>query len=201
LQDRDPGRGAFFLVRELFSPGDRLYLVPALHDGMGRSTGADGDECATLDAWNRVSVLELSHYMRNVLLRDTDNMSMAHALEVRLPFLDHRLVEFVLSLPEDVKLPGKYPKSLLVDAIADLPSAIVARRKQGFALPFSRWLRGQLRAEVETALLEDPKTTALGELLDRKAVDAVWRRFLSGKGVWVRPWALYMLQQWCARHL
>jgi asparagine synthase (glutamine-hydrolysing) len=201
FQNRDLDGGAYFLIRELFSPGDRRHLVPELNGDVGQSTRAVLDESTSLDAWNCVSVLELSHYMRNVLLRDTDNMSMAHALEVRAPLLDHQLVEFMLSLPGDVKATGNQPKSLLVEAIGDLPPEIVSRRKQGFILPFSTWLQGQLREEVETTLVEDSGATSLREVLDRTTVHAVWRRFLSGKGAWVRPWALYVLHQWCNRHL
>lgn len=201
FQDRELGNSAYFLVRELFSPGDRRHLVPVLNSDVGQPNGAVLDESASLDNWNRVSALELSHYMRNVLLRDTDNMSMAHGLEVRLPFLDHRLVEFLLSLPGDVKVAGNQPKALLVEAIGDLPPEIVSRRKQGFTLPFSMWLRDQLKEEVEAVLLDASGTGALGEILDRTAVHDIWKRFLSGKGVWVRPWALYVMQQWCARHL
>jgi asparagine synthase (glutamine-hydrolysing) len=201
FQDRDLDGCAYFLVRELFSPGDRRYLVPVLNSDVGQPNRAVLDESASLDNWNRVSALELSHYMRNVLLRDTDNMSMAHGLEVRLPFLDHRLVEFMLSLPGDVKVAGNQPKALLVEAIGDLPPEIMSRRKQGFTLPFSMWLRDQLKEEVETVLLGTVGAGAFREVLDQTAVHGTWRRFLSGKGVWVRPWALYVMQQWCARHL
>jgi asparagine synthase (glutamine-hydrolysing) len=201
FQDRELGNSAYFLVRELFSPGDRRYLVPVLNSDVGQPNRAVLDESASLDNWNRVSALELSHYMRNVLLRDTDNMSMAHGLEVRLPFLDHRLVEFMLSLPGDVKVAGNQPKALLVEAIGDLPPEIMSRRKQGFTLPFSMWLRDQLKEEVETVLLGTVGAGAFREVLDQTAVHGTWRRFLSGKGVWVRPWALYVMQQWCARHL
>jgi asparagine synthase (glutamine-hydrolysing) len=201
FQNRDLDGGVYFLIRELFSPGDRRHLVPELNGDAGQPTRAVLDESASLDAWNRVSVLELSHYMRNVLLRDADNMSMAHALEVRLPLLDHRLVEFMLSLAGNVKVTGNQPKSLLVEAIGDLPPEIVSRRKRGFILPFSRWLRDQLKDNVETVLLDASGTGALIEVFDRTTVHDIWKRFLNGKGVWVRPWALYVVRQWCARHL
>jgi asparagine synthase (glutamine-hydrolysing) len=110
-------------------------------------------------------------------------------------------VEFMLSLPGDVKVAGNQPKALLVEAIGDLPPEIVYRQKQGFTLPFSRWLRDQLKEEVEAVLLGTVGAGAFREVLDQTAVHDTWRRFLSGKGVWVRPWALYVIQQWCARHL
>jgi asparagine synthase (glutamine-hydrolysing) len=201
LQNCDLDGNAYLLVRELFSPSDRLSLAPRL-GGEISSPHAALVEPAAQDAINRLSLLELTHYLRNVLLRDIDSMSMAHALEVRVPFLDARLVEFVLKLPGGLKVGRKQPKSLLVEAVGDLPSAVVSRRKQGFTLPFARWLRsGELRTEVEETLFQTTKTTLRREIFDERAVQDVWTRFLGGKGTWIRPWALYVLQQWCTRHL
>src|SRR5439155_7597659 len=73
-----------------------------------------------LDAFTAVSCLEARSYMVSTLLRDTDAMSMAHSLEVRVPFLDHVLVESVMRLPESAKKNGKVPKPLLVRALQDL---------------------------------------------------------------------------------
>lgn len=192
---RDLSGGAYFLVRELFSAADRRRLAPAL--GALNLPGQIVDQAA--DGFNNISVLELTHYLRNVLLRDTDFMSMAVALEVREPFLDHRLVEYVLRLPGSVKRNGARPKSLLVEAVGDLPVEVQQRRKQGFVLPFAQWLRGPLRAEVEATLLEPMNDDVLG--FDALEVQEVWKRYLSGRGHWVRPWAIYVLLQWYSRYL
>ncbi len=199
LRNQDVEGGAYFLVRELFAPSDRRHLVPALLEA--RCSGQDEPVLlGSLDPSSRVSVLELTHYLRNVLLRDTDHMSMAHALEIREPFLDHRLVEFMLCLPEGVKWNGHRPKALLVEAVEGLPAEVVHRRKQGFTLPFARWLRTRLKNEVEGVLL-GRGTGSVDTIFDRQAAQEVWKRFLAGKGHWVRPWALYVLHQWCGRHL
>src|SRR4030095_15496136 len=101
-----------------------------------------------------ISYAEGRTYMHDVLLRDTDQMSMAHALEVRPPLLDHQLVELVTSLPDSVKRPGgASPKPLLVESLDGLlPESIVNRPKQGFALPFDPWMRGPLRPLCEERL-------------------------------------------------
>ena len=192
---RDLPRGAYFLVRELFPGADRHRLMPAL-DALNPSCEiiAQAD-----DVFNNISMLELTHYLKNVLLRDTDFMSMAVGLEVREPLLDHRLVEFVLSLPGLLKSIGVHPKSLLVEAIGDLPVAVQHRPKHGFVLPFAQWLRGPLRAEVEAVMLEPMHNSPLG--IATAEVQRVWERYLAGRGNWVRPWALYVLHRWLMQNL
>jgi asparagine synthase (glutamine-hydrolysing) len=189
--------GSYFLARELFSPQTRRHLIPSL-----RSVSAlPYSDPPIADPFNRTSVLELTHYTRNVLLRDTDSMSMAHGLEVRVPFLDHRLVEFVLRLPGDVKRgQADYPKALLVDAVANMLPEMVQRPKQGFTLPFARWLRGSLRDELESTVFSSNGFVAAAEFNTVVAKD-MWKRFLEGRSHWVRPWALYVLKKWCAHYL
>jgi asparagine synthase (glutamine-hydrolysing) len=202
LARRDAPSGAYDLARELFSPG----TCEALLGGAQAGAQAGADERGTLpaDPVNAVSCLELERYMRNQLLRDTDVMSMAHGLEVRVPFLDHRLVEAVAPLPGARKRRGRGagPKPLLVGALGGLlPPEVVERRKMGFTLPFADWLRGPLRAEVEGALADGDRGGRIGRLLDADAVRAVWTRFAEGGGHWSRPWALYVLKRWGEAHL
>ena len=96
-----------------------------------------------------VSWLELRSYLVNTLLRDTDAMSMRHSLEVRVPFLDAPLVEYVLSLPESAKLDRARPKALLVDAVRELlPEEVLSQSKRTFTFPWNNWLRGALGKRV-----------------------------------------------------
>ena len=97
------------------------------------------------DDFARVSWAELSGYMRRMLLRDADQMSMAVSLELRVPFLDHELVEYVLGLPAaEKKRPGG-AKMLLVEACRDLlPVSVYDRPKRGFTLPMKEWMSGPL---------------------------------------------------------
>src|SRR6185312_16815390 len=144
---------------------------------------------ATLDPVNRVSYLELTNYMANTLLRDADCMSMASGLELRLPFLDHRLVEYVLSIPGGMKLDSRTPKHLLVKAMHGLlPDEIVHRPKRGFTLPFERWMRGELQQTVVSALAQVGEGP-LGEVLDPSTVMQVWKDFVAEKTSWSRPWS------------
>ena len=102
--------------------------------------------------YKAISIAEWENYLKPMLLRDTDQMGMAHALEIREPFLDYQLVEYVLSLPDAFKK-GKAPKALLVDAMGDLiPKEIVHRPKMGFVLPWQNWLKNELKPIVNEGL-------------------------------------------------
>ena len=164
-------------------------------------------QTANFDAVNRVSFLESKWYMLNMLLRDSDVMSMAHGLEVRVPFLDQQLAECVLRLPGAWKLDGlgKQPKPMLLRALNGsvahtLPPEIVNRPKRGFTLPFDHWMRNELRGDMERASAAIPHGP-LAEVLDTREVQRVWRRFLAGETYWSRPWSLLVLQSWCERNL
>ncbi len=99
--------------------------------------------------YSETSIAEWQNYLMPVLLRDTDQMGMAHALEIREPFLDYQLVEYILSLPESYKM-GKMPKSLLVNAMGNLlPTEIVNRPKMGFVLPWENWVKNELKDTVK----------------------------------------------------
>ncbi|MED5335551.1 MAG: asparagine synthetase B family protein, partial [Bacteroidota bacterium] len=105
-----------------------------------------------LPVLSRISLAEMHTYMQHVLLRDTDQMSMAHALEVRVPFLDHRLVETALAIGDPVKFPHT-PKALLTAALGDrLPREIIDRPKMGFTLPWEIWMNGPLEATCQAGL-------------------------------------------------
>ena len=151
------------------------------------------------DIVNEISRLELRGYMTNTLLRDTDAMSMAHSLEVRVPFVDVKIVNFVLSLPGEWKINGGVrPKPLLADAMSDLlPREFMNRPKMGFTLPFEKWLQGRLRSEV-SAVLDDDKRLSVAAL-NSEVVRNVWKRFLKKPRAvgWSRPWAIYVLVKWC----
>jgi asparagine synthase (glutamine-hydrolysing) len=157
-------------------------------------------EAAALDSFNAISCLEARSYMVNTLLRDTDSVSMAHSLEVRVPLLDHVLVEFVSQLPADVKLKRGVNKALLVEALKGLlPEEVVKQRKRTFTFPWERWLRGSLASKVSAGI--NDVAPALAAHLDSDAVRAVWLAFEASKTNWSRPWSLYVLNQWCRKHL
>ena len=194
----------YFYTRLLFTPAQVLELLSS-ESVEGAELWQDwlarvAVESEQLDEFTAVSCLESRSYMANTLLRDTDAMSMAHSLEVRVPFLDHPLVEFVARLPGSVKSSNLVPKSLLVEAMSDLlPGEVVSHRKRTFTLPWEYWLQGPLRAQVESEF--DTIAASLAECLDGRAVREVWTGFLEGHTSWSRVWSLFVLNKWARRHL
>ncbi len=151
---------------------------------------------------NRTSALCLRGYTSNQLLRDIDAASMAHSLEVRVPFLDSELAGVALSLSEDARLDGCEPlcygdglKRILMDIAAPyLPSNFATRSKRGFSMPFGHWLRGPLREVFEDAL--SPAALQRHGYLDQAEVAAVRKRFERGEIAWMKPWLLMMFELW-----
>lgn len=182
------------ISRQLFST-DAVTRMTARDASDHSSNGHRHDQ----DMVNAISRLELGGYMTNTLLRDTDAMSMAHSLEVRVPFVDVEVVDFVLSLPGEWKMNGSAgPKPLLADAISDLlPREFMNRPKMGFTLPFAKWMQGRLRSEI-SAVLDDERRLSVAAL-NSEVVRNVWRRFLKKPRAvgWSRPWAIYVLVKWC----
>jgi asparagine synthase (glutamine-hydrolysing) len=157
------------------------------------------DERADL-GW-AVSVVESRFYQTNVLLRDSDANGMAHALEIRVPFLDQRLLNFAHRLPGAVRFPpDKPPKALLREAAAEiLHEDLLKRPKTGFTLPLRRWMTGPLRSTCELGLKSLKETG----LVQPGGVDTVWNAFLADpeSQVWSRALALVVLGDYLRRHL
>ena len=103
---------------------------------------------------SQVQYLDIKTYLAGDILTKVDRASMAHALEVRVPILDHRFVEWLASLPPELKLKGREGKYLFKQALEPhLPHDILYRRKMGFAVPLAAWFRGPLRERLREALL------------------------------------------------
>lgn len=189
---------AYLTRRGLFSPSEVVALVKPEVWNAAMATfepveyvSERTEDQADLFRW--VSQAELRVYTHNQLLRDTDVMSMAHSLEVRVPLLDHRLIEAVLRLPEWVQRNGKGPKALLIDAFESaLPPLIRERRdKMGFSFPFGVWLQGPLAPLLEEAIREDSgRFKGLLRSADHRFVQAYKSKH------WAPIWALVVLKMW-----
>jgi asparagine synthase (glutamine-hydrolysing) len=143
-----------------------------------------------------VSICEIETYLQNTLLRDTDQMSMAVALEVREPFLDYKLIEFVLSVNDQYKYPNT-PKKLLVDSLGDLlPPEVVNRPKMGFTLPWQQWLKADLKSFCEKNIFELSER----DFCNNAGIRNLWTRFLNNDPnvKWSRIWHLVVLNNWMA---
>ncbi len=148
------------------------------------------------DDFARISWAELTGYMRHMLLRDSDQMSMAVSLELRVPFLDHELVEYSLGLPAAVKERYRGTKGLLVEACRDLlPAAVYQRPKAGFALPMQKWMEGPLSDFVEQGLAEVVARSLLPEAFVQNARVEFQGRRLH----WTRLWSMVVLGHFVRR--
>lgn len=144
-----------------------------------------------------ISLLEMDNYMQHILLRDADQMSMAHALEVRAPFLDTDLVSFVLALPDAYKYPHT-PKKLLTDALsALLPENIMHRKKMGFVLPFKNWMRNELKSFCD----EKIRSLSQHSFVNTSLLQKEWQDYQNKKhDNWWMLWHLIVLQHWIEKN-
>ena len=162
----------------------RQYLAPEAYDAITAESH---------DTFQAVSQAESAFYMGNTLLRDSDTNSMAHSLEIRVPFLGQRLVDYVSLLPGSTRAPvGSEPKHLLRLMMAPrLPPGVFTRAKAGFSLPFDDWIFGPLRDQCEAAV----DTLASCPFLESRAVRSIWDGYRSDRKRthWSRPLALVAL--------
>jgi asparagine synthase (glutamine-hydrolysing) len=194
---------AYFARRGLFSPSDVQALVTPELWQEGRQTfdpvqhiaeraeGVSERQGHDPHSFEWVSRAELGTYTHDQLLRDTDVMSMAHSLEVRVPLLDVDLVEAMLRLPTTAKTNGPGPKPLLSQVMADRLPPVVLRRndKKGFTFPMEPWLRGPLQPQALAAL---DAVQAQG-WLQAGAARHVFHRYRDRQVHWSRFWALVAL--------
>jgi asparagine synthase (glutamine-hydrolysing) len=188
--------------KEIFSPQARGELA-----GPGASAWDPLDlyreryaETAGAAPLARMQDVDLGIYLVDDLLVKTDRLSMAHSLELRVPFLDPKVAEFAFSLPTKLKVRGTAKKRLLRQALAPLlPREIVHGRKQGFSIPIAAWLRGPLEPFAREVLA--PSAIARQGLLDPAAVTPILDRHCSGQEDLSRQiWGLMALTLWFDRY-
>jgi asparagine synthase (glutamine-hydrolysing) len=176
----------------------RRFLTDDMIRGAGLPIASEAFESvvALPDDFAQISWAELTGYMRRMLLRDADQMSMAVSLEMRVPFLDHELVEYVLGLPAAVKKRYSGVKGLLVEACRDLlPASVYERPKAGFVLPMKSWMVGPLASFVSEGLGE----TVSRALLPGAFVSEVKEAFQRDRLHWTRPWSIVVLGHYAKR--
>jgi asparagine synthase (glutamine-hydrolysing) len=143
---------------------------------------------------NWMSYADLSMRLPELLLMRVDKMSMGVGLEGRVPFLDHRFVEYSMGIPTKMKLAGNESKHILKKAVRGIiPEAIIDRKKQGFGVPVHEWFATRLGPQIRSSVERFVKETGL---LDPTAVDAV-----LGAGRGTEAWYLYNLAEWWARYI
>ncbi len=198
----------YFWTRAVFTPGQSSEMRTELDLASSRNGSSPWrqwqqqtvQQAASLDWFSAISCLESRTYMVQTLLRDTDSVSMAHSLEVRVPLLDHLIVNFVTKLAPSAKHRAGHTKALLVESLRDLlPERVIRQKKRTFTFPWELWLRGPLKSQISNSLKQ--LSPSLAPHLDQNSIDLIWTSFQSGQTNWSRPWSLYVLNEWCRRHL
>jgi asparagine synthase (glutamine-hydrolysing) len=140
--------------------------------------------------------LDQKYYLADDILTKSDRMSMAHSVEVRPAFLDHRIVEFAATLPADLKIRGSQQKIVLRELMKDkLPAAVLKREKIGFDIPAHEWLRGPLRGLLEDAL--NFGSSEYGQFFRRDGIERLKQRhFEREANVGYQLWGLLTLFLW-----
>ena len=191
--------GIYKIFRTIYPPSMAYDMVgETWTNTVGTLLAREAENMKSLPLLSKISVAEIATYTESLLLRDTDQMSMAHALEVRVPFFDHNLVKFVLGVP-DIHKQGSYPKQLLVESLGDLlPKEIVHRPKMGFVFPWNQWLRNELRDFCETRI----ERMAERGIMDAITLREVWSDFKAGKGpwLWTHVWLPVVLEEWMSNN-
>lgn len=207
LQGRVPGRVSSGLrfaggtpaerhlqVREVFAAKNKGALFKG-KDGRPTESALEDIMQEDPDGIGAVSRAEIRGYLVNTLLRDADAMSMAHSLEIRVPFVDHRVVEFALTLPGHLKLDGTGGKVVLKRAVVDLlPADIMHRPKSYFSMPLQEWVAGPLLPRIRANL----RSATISDLFNAAALGQIERAAAVGRGT--QAWAVAILAGWLETH-
>lgn len=172
---------AYRAYRGIFSVSDAARLAAHFTGRSERDIRRDipgRQELASVPMPDRVSYLEITRYMRNQLLRDSDVMSMAHGLELRLPLVDQRLFDALAGIPSSLRL--RAGKQMLLDAVPEIPAQVKNAPKRGFSFPLQTWLRQEMGPEFRRSAAGMPvKATQWYQLWSMLALG----RWLEARGV------------------
>jgi asparagine synthase (glutamine-hydrolysing) len=156
------------------------------------STNVEGDE----DSLDRALYCDLKTYLPEDILAVTDRLSMHHSLEVRVPFLDHKFLEFCAVIPPEIRMKGFRKKYLLKKATRNiLPPAVIEHRKQGFVGPMTQWLKNDLKEYAQKALSKN--NLKKHGLLNHRVINQILKEHFSGKEIHdTLIWAVLVFQKW-----
>jgi asparagine synthase (glutamine-hydrolysing) len=187
-----------------FSDAEKAALVDTkLPPALKRILSGLREQATTHDDLARYLWFDQKYFLADDILNKADRMSMAHSLEVRPPFLDHRIVEFAASLPSSLKVRGSQQKILLKELMRDkLPASVLRRKKVGFDIPAHDWLRGCLRSLMTEVLLDgaaDHAPLFRREVIERKIRQHLERQINVGYHLWGLMVLFLWMKKWNIR--
>jgi asparagine synthase (glutamine-hydrolysing) len=191
------GSFSFQEIGKVVSPGishcfDRIRLVEEI--------SSYEEACPVRDLTTLLQYLDLKLYLQESILVKVDRASMACSLEVRAPFLDYKLVEFVMGLPSGLKLRGLTPKYILKKAMKNLiPNEVIQRKKKGFGVPIAKWVKGPLK-ELFRELLSPDRIKKEGFLNPEYVASLLKDHLLNKKDNRKQLWTLLVWELWLNRY-
>lgn len=172
----------------------RYQLLPDQVKKLLRLDCVRGHSVEKGNNYSSITLNELRHYLPDVLLRDSDQMGMAHALEIRVPFLDHRVVEASLGMNDRQKA-ARRPKEILIKTFGHLlPKEVWQRKKMGFELPWAVWMKSELQPLVDQSF----NTLKQHACFDADELSEIYNSFYTANAPanWSRVWLLVVLSNW-----
>jgi len=153
-------------------------------------------------SFNNFLLTDTKLVLPNDMLTKVDMMSMANHLEVRVPFLDHKIVDFAFSLPASYKIQGNLRKRILQDAFKDiLPTELYKRPKKGFEVPLLPWFRNELKNELKQTVFDKEKIQSQG-IFNWQSIHKMEKQIMSNNpgDVHAKVWAQYVFQKWTDKY-
>ncbi|MFH1846068.1 MAG: asparagine synthase (glutamine-hydrolyzing) [Candidatus Omnitrophota bacterium] len=186
----------YFSLASDWKHSDRLVLSKTADSSLGQMRGI---KTFLPDFVERMMFYDLVTYLPDDILTKVDRASMAVSLETRVPFLDHRVIEFSKQLPLAYKIKNRRSKWILREILYKyVPSDLLERPKMGFAVPVDKWLRGSLRPWAEDLLSEN--LIRKQGILNPEPIQKMWKEHLSKKRNWQHHlWDILMFQAWKER--
>ncbi|MEJ0056311.1 MAG: asparagine synthase (glutamine-hydrolyzing) [Bacteroidota bacterium] len=187
-------------VAKLFSPESRQKFLPQEYDERKQELL---QSVPSKGSMNDILLTDMKVVLSNDMLTKVDLMSMAHSLEVRVPFLDYEVVNFLFSLPENYKIDGAMRKKILQDAFRDvLPAQLYNRPKKGFEVPLLKWLRTEMKSLIKDELLSEKfiREQGIFEYSEIKKMKQKLFSFNPGD-IHARVWGLVVFQWWWKKNI
>jgi asparagine synthase (glutamine-hydrolysing) len=183
--------GAYRTIRGSISQRQSQQIAPALPTFDGEEYLRERVHTGGFNDFESASLLESRIYMHNQLLRDTDSMSMAHSLEVRVPYLDNEVIAVAAAAR---KLMLRADKATLAGARSlYFPIGLRLQPKQGFIFPLGVWMNSALKPFIDD-------TIASPRIFSPPALRSCWERFQAGQTHWAQMWTMIVLERWLDRH-
>ena len=189
------------ILREILPPKLIRNFIKSETDAsiLGQFLSTKSTALKSFELYSQYSIAEYLGYSQKTLLKDTDQMSMAVGLEIREPFFDYKMIEYVLALPDHFKYPTS-PKRLLVESVYPiLPQEIANRSKQGFLLPWKSWMQNELFTLCDFHI----RNFSERDYVHAKPLLEYWHRFLKNDPNirWMELWQIVVLDFWLQKNL